>query len=680
LAKRRQIAESLDQYPLFEVPSEWSAPTGPLPDLRGREPVSVDLETRDGGLARGAAPGWVYDDGHISGVAVARGSVSSYYPVRHEGTEGLRDPEALAAWLSELFRSDTPIVFQNAPYDLGWLSTWGVPCPHVLDDTHAMAVMIDENRMTYDLDSLCEWQGLPGKDETLLREVCANYGWHTTKTVKSNMWRLPAKYVGPYAEVDALSTLALAQRLRPLLAAEGLEKAYRTEMGLIPMVLEMRRRGIRIDEARAERTASQLDAQRDEILTDIRHKLAKPGLTMDWLRSPDKLASVFNDLQLKYPMTPKSDKASFESEWLEAQDHWFPQAVARVRSIEDMSGKFIRNYIMSSAHMGRVHAEVHQLRDDTGGTRSYRFSYSDPPVQQIPARDPVLAPLIRGLFLPEKDELWGAHDYSQQEPRLAVHFAAVCSTTGYQAAVDYYTRDPGADFHQMVADLTGLSRKQAKIINLALMYGMGLPKLARSLKVTLEQAKEIMDQYNERMPFVSGLADFCMRRADHRGYIKLLDGARCRWDMWDCSYLSKTERDEGYAKHLPMGSCGRTEAERRLADDQHPWHHKRLKRAHTHKAMNRLIQGSAARQTKMAMLECWREGLVPLLQMHDELDFSHSTEAQALRVKQIMLDVCPLRVPMKVDSQFGRTWGQASEEPPKGTAPASWSDVWAMAA
>jgi DNA polymerase I-like protein with 3'-5' exonuclease and polymerase domains len=649
-----------DQLPLFEPPTSWREPTS-LPDPPRGGVVAIDTEDRDNGLSTGRGPGWVFRDGHLAGVSVAwRAGTemqSIYVPLRHPDSANM-DLEQTARWLTAVMDGADTIVFQNAPFDIGWLSTDGIEVPfEKIEDIHAMAVMLDENQLSYSLDAICRSVGVPGKDERLLREAAAAFGCDP----KAELWKLPARHVGEYAEQDAVSTLMSWELMCERIDEEGLREAYQLEMDLIPMIMAMRRRGIRINESRAESTMEQLRKQRDEVLDQIARQLAWPSFTMDHANSPGHLERAFDQEQVGYLRTPKTKRGSFKSDWMKDNEHWLPSGVAQARALNDMSEKFIGTYILDAIHVGRVHAEVHQLRDDNGGTRSYRLSYSNPPLQQMPARDPILAPLVRSIFESERDTLWGSADYSQQEPRMAVHFAAICKLRGSAAAVEYYRDNPGADFHQMVSDLTGVPRKQAKIINLGLMYGMGMAKLAASLGVSIEEAKRIVEQYNARMPFVESLADFCTKRATKRGFIRLLDGARCRFDQWEPSWR---EADEEY--HPP---CSRARAEE-------VWPGRRLRRAFTHKAMNRLVQGSSARQTKLAMRECWRQGILPMIQMHDELGFPIGDAETGRRAAEIMRDIVQLSVPMSVDMQYGWHWGQASQEPPKGTEPATFDEVW----
>jgi DNA polymerase I-like protein with 3'-5' exonuclease and polymerase domains len=422
-------------------------------------------------------------------------------------------------------------------------------------------------------------------------------------------------------------------------------------MDLVQVVHQMRRRGIRIDETQASSVQEMMRQRREEALAEVARLWGRRCRMQD-LRSPEALGALFTHAEVSVPLTKMTKKPSVTKSFLEGLRHPLGALVRSARQADEMAEKFIGNYIMGSSHRGRIHAEVHQLRSDEGGTITYRLSYSSPPLQQMPARDPVLAPPIRKIFLPERGNWWAAPDYSQQEPRLAVHFAALLNLHGAAEAVDYYATDPSADFHTMVARMTGLARSVAKIINLGLMYGMGVEKLAYSLRMTIEEAQELLATYHARVPWVKGLTDEAARLAKNRGFIRLIDGARCRFDLWQPRGRSRDDRTPAMrrpqAETLEANTAAVTGSRER-----------ELERAFSHKAMNKLVQGSAARQTKRAMLAMWRAGLLPLIQMHDELGLSVSSSSEGEMAAEIMRTVVPLRVPVKVDLEYGRTWGHA---------------------
>lgn len=625
----------MDQLPLFVPESGWVAHSGPLPRPTATT-ISIDVETKDTNLnTRG--PGWAYQDGYVLGVAMAWPGGAVYAPLRHPQTEN-RGQDEVMAWVEFLLANNT-VYFHNMAYDMGWLRAAGCTVwPADAHDTYAMAVLLDENRDSYSLDACCAWQGVKGKDERLLREAAAAYGVDP----KSGMWKMPAAHVGAYAEQDVVATLALATKLIPQLQAENLTTAYNTEMRLVRVVHEMRKRGIRVDESAAEQAQGVLRTRLKGVLGQIRCNNGRVA-TMADMRSPNALAAIFDAEGVPYPRTAKTGQPSFQAQWLEHHTHWLPGLVRQARKLDDMAEKFIGSYILEFNHRGRIHAEVHQLRDETGGTRSYRFSYSSPPLQQMPSRDEDLAPLIRRIFLPEQGQHWFAPDYSQQEYRLAVHYAYLSNQDRAQQAVDYYRNNPDADFHKMVAELTGLKRKDAKQINFGILYGMGVDKLALSLGVNLDEAHSILEQYHREVPWVKGLMNYCSRMAQSRGYIRLLDGARCRFALWQ---PARGERG------MALGQ----------AAAKAKWPGRNLERAFTHKALNRCLQGGAARQTKQAMVQCWEEhGYLPLIQMHDELAFSFDDPRHGTIAADCMRNVVKLEIPVRVDEEWGASWGTATQ-------------------
>lgn len=646
----RKFVPNPDQIPLLTPDSSWRPPSE-LPDLRGQKRlISIDCETKDDGIAAKIGAGWAYKQGYITGVAVAWGGErgedlqSLYASLRHPESPNM-DPIQVARWIQDHANDPgTTFVAQNGGYDWSWmLADLGIKGPpgERMEDTQAAAVMVDENRLSYKLDDLCKWRGVPGKDERLLKEAAAAYGTDP----KGGLWRMPARYVGPYAEQDAVATLLLIRSLWQTMREEDTYGAYRTEVELIPMVAEMRRRGVRLDTDRAIRTRDELFRRRDEVLENLSYRMGR-RIELQHIDSPRHMEQMFNEHQIPFERTERSGQGSFKNDWMKKSNHWLPQMCAEVSRLHMAGDKFIQGFLLDFAHKGRLHAEIHQFRSDEGGTVSHRFSYGNPPLQQMPSRDPEIMPLIRGLFLPEQDCIWGSHDYAQQEYRLIVHFASLMGADKADDAVSKYRNDVGTDFHTLVAELTGLERKRAKDVNFATAFGAGVNKFAIMTGMDLDTAKATMDQYNTQMPFVKQLAQRCQSLAEKRGWVRMLDGARSHFDMWELAW-----RDRGESYEPPRNRASALEK----------WPGKNLRRAYVHKAMNRLIQGSGARQMKTAMLQCWNEGIVPMLQVHDEIAIAHETEASGLRAAEILRDVIKLEIPMMTDSEYGPTWGTAAK-------------------
>ncbi len=655
-----------EQVPLMTPKSDWVRPSE-LPALRGVQEFALDTEGVDHGLQRERGPGWVTRDGHVSGVGLAWRTGTEiqriYVPVAHPDTDNF-PKEQVSRWLTELTQTKRVIYF-NAGYDIGWQNAdLGVPIPPVIDDASAAAFLVDENREDLSLDGVCAWRGVPGKDLAALREAARTFGYKEKDAVKI-IGKLPARYAAAYGAQDPVSTLLVMEDFRPELAKQGLLQAYATEMRLVPLTHAMRKKGIRIDIDRALAFQERLVARAERACAELTSRL-KMRVGIDEVRSHQWLERTFSMESI--PVRKVGGKSKFERDWMRRSEHPIVRLVAEVRQCTDMAEKFVGTYLLDFANNGRIHASVNQWLYEEGGTRSHRLSYSNPPLQQAPSRGEPFDgwPLTeenafeyRGCFLPEEGQLWFGPDYSQQEYR---HIVANSETLGLDkadVAGQKYRDDPTTDFHDLVAELTGLGRRHAKDCNFAKAFGAGITKFAAMTNKTIDEAASVMGQYDEELPFVKQLGQRCQGLADRRGYIKMFDGARSHFDFWGVAWLSKDERERGYAEGYAMKECYLEEARERQQIAGHPWAGERLKRAHVHKAMNRRIQGNAARQTKLAMAQCWDEGFVPMLQMHDQLCFSFDDPKAGERVEEIMRTVYTCSVPFLVDGDWGVNWGRA---------------------
>ena len=638
---------------------DWRPPEQ-LPDLRRVDSLSFDIETLDKRLAAEMGTGWPYRAGHICGTSVAHRAGNDikgfYFPLRHPDTENFAVEQA-HQWLRDHIAAGVRFTTQNGLYDWGWMRVEAgikMPAGERLEEIGALATMVDENRFKYSLETLCAWRGLAGKDDAGLREGIKALDLHTNKRKKlvpqNYIWQLPARYVGPYGEADAVKTLLLYENLDPILDQEGTRAAYRLECDILPMVQEMRLRGIRIDLDAAERARNNLLKKRDAALKELSNKLGKT-ISMEELHNRTWLPQTFDRLDIKYPRTEKGNPSftAGKTGWMATHEHWLPQLVATANKYNKAVTDFLQKLIDYQVG-GRVHAEINPHRSEDNGTKSFRFSYNDPPLQQMPSRDEELAPLIRGIFLPEEGDVWLKPDCSQQEFRFVTHYAHQHKVRGAADAVKRYHDDPDADFHAFAATLTGLERTSAKAVNFAKIYGAGVKKFAAMIGKPLEEAQRIYAQYDQELPFLRELSKIYTQLARTQGYITLYDGARRHFDR----FAPGGKWEKG------AGPCTLEEAQERLKDPSHPWYRKgRLFRADTHTALNALIQGSAARHTKLWMRACWREGIVPLLQMHDCLDCSVSSLELAELIARLGCEAVKLDVPMKVDLKFGRNWGDA---------------------
>ena len=613
--ERMDLGEKL--VPDWNIPPEF-------PDLTKYPQIAIDLETCDPNLMT-MGPGWARKDGFIVGIAVAAGDNAWYFPIRHENGHNM-DPKMTLKWLRK--QMATPHIdklMHNATYDAGWLLAEGVEVQGRIIDTMVAATLVDENRFSYSLNNLGRDYIDMRKDEKMLRAAAKDWGIDP----KADMWRLPPSYVGAYAEQDAFMTMKLWDRLKTEITSQELTHIFDLETSLIPLMVQMRANGVRVDIDKADIAKKGLQEKVAELKADIKHKT---GVAIEpW--AADSVRQVFEALNLSYPKTD-AGAASFTKQYLNAHPHEVCQQIVKLREFDKADSTFIDS-ILRHSHKGRIHTEFHQLRSDDGGTVTGRFSSSNPNLQQIPARDPDIKKLIRGLFIPEEGQMWGSFDYSSQEPRLLVHFAASMPDNMRSPVVDtiveeYHKGD--VDLHQMVADIAGITRKQAKVVNLGIMYGMGVGKLAAQLGVSNEEAKSIIEEHRDKVPFVKQLATVASSQGEKHGQIRTILGRKCRFHLWEPTTY-------GYNKPMPL-------------EDARKEYGGSLRRAFTYKALNKLIQGSAADQTKKAMADCFTEGLVPMLTVHDELCFSVENEEQSAKIKEIMETGLPLKIPSKVDDDI----------------------------
>jgi len=615
---------------IFNAATEWVSPET-FPDLSGYKIISIDLETKDPDL-KTKGSGSIIGNGEVVGIAVAVDGWCKYYPIAHEGGGNL-DKKKVLEWLKDVCATSSIKVFHNAMYDVCWLRSYGIKLNGFIMDTMVMASLIDENRFRYDLNSISFDYTGERKSEAALYEAAKDWGVDP----KAELYKLPAMHVGAYAERDAELTLELFKRLSTEIKREKLEEIFNLETQLFPCLVDMRFLGVRVDVEGAHKLKQQLIGQEKECLQIVKKET---GIDVQ-IWAARSIQQVFEKLSLQYDRTKKTDSPSFTKNFLQNHSNSVVKHIAKAREINKAHTTFI-DTIIRYEHKGRIHADINQIRSDQGGTVTGRFSYSNPNLQQIPARNKDLGPLIRSLFIPEEGHKWGCFDYSQQEPRLVVHFAATTAgikdDSSVKEIIDNYSNND-IDFHKAVAEMAGIDRIQAKTINLGLFYGMGKAKLQAELGLnTKQEAEELFNQYHDRVPFVRNLMNEVSKWASRDGEIRTLLGRGCRFNKWEPAQ---------FGMHTPMTW---EEAVKKYGEN-------RIRRAFTYKALNKLIQGSAADMTKKSMLDLYKEGIVAHIQIHDELDLSVDSDKKAKKIVEIMENAVKLKVPNKVDYESGNNWG-----------------------
>ncbi len=608
--------------PIFKPQTEWLPPQD-FPDLSKYDEISIDLETKDPDL-KTMGSGSITGRSNIVGIAVAVQDWKGYYPIAHEGG-GNMDKNMVLKWFQSVLNTEAIKIFHNAMYDVCFIRAAGLKINGSIVDTMIAGSLVDENRFRYDLGSLGrDYVGI-GKNEAVLKETADLWGIDH----KAEMYKLPAMYVGEYAEQDADLTLKLWQEMKKQMYHEDVEDIFKLETKLFPCLVDMRFLGVRVDTQAAYELKQKLIEEEKECL----YKVKKETSVDVQIWAARSIEKVFQKLNLPYDLTAKTSSPSFTKNFLQNHPHPLVKQIARAREINKSHTTFI-DTILKHQHKGRIHAEINQIRSDSGGTVTGRFSYNNPNLQQIPARNKELGPRIRSLFIPEEGCTWGCFDYSQQEPRLVTHYAALDGLYGVDEVLDSY-KEGEADFHQIVSDMANIPRSQAKTINLGLFYGMGKNKLQAELGVSKEDAEDLFRTYHDKVPFVKMLMESVMRRAQDKGRVRTLLGRRCRFNLWEPNQFGihkALNHEDALAEHGPG-----------------------IKRAFTYKALNKLIQGSAADMTKKAMVDLYQEGIIPHIQVHDELDISVNNNAD--KIKEIMESAVDLEVPNKVDYEFGPNWG-----------------------
>jgi DNA polymerase-1 len=642
----------------------WVAP-GAFPRLAQARVLGLDTETKDPALVE-KGPGFrrAGEEGaHIVGMSVGTPDGGRwYFPMRHEiAPEQNLDPAHVLAWARDNICTEGQAkVGANLSYDVDALWSEGVQVTGPFIDVQHAEALIDSNRFTYSLDALGEsYLGETKVKTDLAKWIELAYG--DADNYRAHIWHAPPCLVGPYAEGDVDLPLRIWDKQKPILEQQLMMGLFDLETELIPMMIEMRQNGVRVDIEYAKRLDDELTAGILE--ADVRLQAVSGGVLHNL--DPDKdiskgdLAALFDAAGVAYPKTA-TGQPSFVKEWLERVQHPAGELVRHRRQLQKYRNTFVRAYVLDKHINGRLYALFHQLKGDENGAVTGRFSSSLPNLQNIPSRDEYWGPKIRALFIPEEGEEWVRHDWSQIEYRFLAHYAR--GDTG-DAVRERYRTDPTTDFHEMTLDfvapfagwdistktLRKQWRKPVKGINFGLVYGMGIDALIAHLGLSRDEAEYIIEQYHNAVPFVRATYNIAQKRAAERGYITTFGGRRVRFDLfekhWSKSGSSKAMRyDDAVAEWGP-----------------------KVRRAYTHKALNGLLQGSAADLMKEAMRQIHRSGAtkvigVPKLTVHDELGHSANAASKAHQeatkeVKHIMETSFELSVPVIAEQSRGTNWG-----------------------
>ena len=628
--------------------------------------IAIDTETHDPGLTA-LGPGFVYDKAKAIGISVYVPGFCKYFPLRHK--EGnIEEWPALKKWLKEVLTNPlTTAIFANSRYDLEVLWSLGIDVTCWTVDVQVVEALIDEEKRSYSLASLSKDYGLKVKTRDRIEDLLLSRGYvlRNGKPDWSKLWRLHPADVSEYAEDDAMLTYQIFQLQKPIIEAEELREVFELECELTPVLFDMRMQGIEVDIAKAEAENSRLWDEGQVRLGAIRNM--SPGINPF---SSMQLGELCREVLGRDP--PKTEKGndSVTNEFLLNSGSELLVEVGVYRQNEKIRRDFVESVVLNGSYKGKVHPQWFQTRgssfmaaDDVGGTRSGRLACQNPNLAQIPSRHKVLGPLVRSLFVPGQGALWFKGDLSQQEPRIALHYAYLVKLTGAAEARQRYLDDPSIDYHSMVMEMVNkvrdepITRNQAKTINLGRAYGMGKKKLADGLGLSMSKAESILRSYDQGFPFMRELLNYCSDVANQRGYVKTVLGRRRRFDMWEPPTFQRGK--------FPIK--GKEAAMRAYGT---------VRRAHLHKAMNSVVQGSAAEQMKKALVMLWKERIHLLVSLYDEIGAAVTSEREAKLIKEVTENAIPFEVPHLMEYKLLENWGgseakESRSKPAKSYAPSN---------
>lgn len=669
------------QMSFFAPDCDWRpTPLVDLPSWSGAKRIAIDSETNDPSIRNKLGTGQQRDGYTVGWGFAIDGGPKHYLPFRHEGGDNLPVEGALGYLREQVKNFKGEYVGANLAYDVdyGYCDDFKWHPEAKFRDIQIADPLIYELHFSYSLKAIGERNGVEAKDETILEQAAEAYGLHP----KGGLWRLPARFVGGYGEQDVASPLEILAIQEKKIEELNLQQVWDLETDVLPVLVRMRRRGVRIDFDKLDQIEKWALSEEEKAAAEIKDMTGvNIGIGNVWKK--DVIAPALISMGMKFNKTstgaPQIDKILLGS-----SDHPVPAAILHARKVNKIRTTFaasIRRYAVN----GRIHCQFNQIarEDESGdqkGVRYGRLSAVDPNLQQQPSpdRDPIVAGEWRKVFIPEEKAIWGCSDYSQQEPRWTTHFAAQMDFPGAAEAAKRYRDDPTTDNHDMMTRIVNgdvivdkwfaedpkgiykVERGFSKAIYLGLCYGEGGAKLCRdinkptrwahisgwgqrrhleyfSLKMDAmsarmdagtgyvkemagEEGQEILDKFDREAPFVGKIAEAATKRAEANGFVKTILGRRLHFE----------QREDGSYNY-------------------------------THKALNRVIQGSSADQTKLALIEIDKTDAFLQLQVHDDTNGSYGSVAEAKIVGDIMRDCilqrCSPLVPFNVDTETGTSWG-----------------------
>lgn len=612
-----------------------------FPSLREYPLVTLDVETT--GL------NWWVDK--IFGIAVSVEDRDLYFDVR-------KNPEAIE-WLREEVPRVRHLSNHHIKFDWHFCREVGIIFPEERTTcTMIRAALIDEHRMTYDLDSLGKDCLGMGKDEDIYQELAELFGGKPTKNAQiGNLSRAPEALVGRYAKRDTRVAFNLHRWQQVKIDEQGLGRVHQLEQQLLPVIVRMEHGGVRVDVNRAERAVSKIDVQARSMQIDLDRAAGfpvnpNPSGSIKRLFDPRRVPSPGGGEHWETSCGTLLDATdagapSLDADALRRIKHPAAPMILTLRKLLKARDTFLKGHILGNHHEGVIHANINQTKSEGDvGTGTGRLSINGPALQQIPKRDKDVAAIVRSIFVPDHGGEWVCNDWAQMDFRVFAHYV------NDPDILAMYAKDPDTDFHSLTAGMTGLPRSprfagdpNAKQINLGLVFGMGQGRLAEEmgLPYTIEpngrggtwlkpgpEAEEVFAKYHSSIPGVKDLLKDASSVARSRGYVKSILGRHIRF---------------------PRGMF-------------------------VHKAGGLIFQGTAADCLKVKLVELDHmlygefkdSGARLLLNVHDEFDTSVPPDRADIRaaINRVVTAFGPgdrisLRVPVRTDQGVGPDWHEASK-------------------
>ncbi len=658
--------------PLFPTHSDWKAPSlSDLPDWSRCKFLSIDSEFRDPTLrelgcgARRKAS--------VAGVSfMLEGDKPWYVPLRHpEGN--VENPDKAIQYFHDMAKSfKGSLLGANITGDLDILhyeTQGGVD--GIRFDFESVRVLdiliidplIWELHRSYSLASVGERRGIPGKDKELLKTAAQNYGYD----ISSAGWEkcipdLPAKFVGPYAQHDAAVLFPIWYNQLEDINKQGLQPIIDLESSLLPLLLKMRQRGIKLDFTQLSKVEEMASADEQRLVDEIKHATGV-DIGFNGCMSANRVAPALKALGLNVPLT-ESGLPSITTDVLAHIDHPVAKKIRELRQANKIRTTFCESLKRYQTH-GRLHPTYRQIvgsndKNESSGAAFGRLSSCNPNAQQQPSRGRYAKPW-RSIFLPDSGGQWLSADYSSCEPRWLVHFSSLLNLTGAEALAEEYRTNPRIDPHAAMArrvygeNFTEDERKNSKVMVLGTTYSMGGAKLCKMhlnvptrwcvkvgkqkhyfntrpealefrirqtdrceiREVAGEEGQAVQDKFHEGAPFVRDFTRKVIEKVEATGFLKILGGRII---------------------HFPVET-----------DGSYGW---------AYKSPNRVIQGSAGMHLKIAMLAIEKEfpGFLQTT-IHDELCGTCPDIRTAKLIGELMENAVTCRVPFRSDLEWGPSWG-----------------------